>query len=117
VEIDLLRGGDVLLATRDLLPVQKLGGSRVCVSRATHPEQAEVYVFPLRDPIRPFRVPLRPSEADVVVEIQPLLERCYRSGRYWLADHSRPLDLPLSPEDAAWAADCLRQAGLLPSGG
>lgn len=113
VEIDLLRGGsDVLLATRDLLPAQAGVGSRVCVSRAIRPEQAEVYVFPLRDPIRPFRVPLRPGETDVVAELQPLLERCYRSGRYWLADHSRPLDPPLPPDDAAWAEECLRQAGL-----
>lgn len=113
-EIDLLRGGQD--ATR--IPRRSLGAraagdvSLVCVTRARAPWRAEVYTFPLRQPLPPFRIPLREQDADVVVELQPLLERCYRTGRYWQLDYSRPPEPSLSPEDAAWAGECLRQAGL-----
>lgn len=114
VEIDLLRGGrEATRIPRSLLGSRAAGDvSLVCVSREGARQRVEAYVFPLRQPILPFRVPLRAEEADVVVELQPLIERCYRSGRYWQLDYSRPLDPPLSPEDAAWAEECLRQAGL-----
>lgn len=86
--------------------------SLVCVSRARAPWRAEVYAFPPRQPILPFRAPLRAEDADVVVELQPLIERCHHTGRYWQLEYQRPPEPPLSPEDAAWAEECLRQAGL-----
>jgi hypothetical protein len=114
VEIDFLRGGwEATRASRHQLGPRAAGEvSLACVSRARAPWRAEVYAFPLRQPIPAFRIPLRDEDADVVVELQPLLERCYRTGRYWQLDYARPLDPPLSPEDAAWAEECLRQAGL-----
>ena len=114
VEIDLLRGGrEATRIPRSVLGPRADGDvSLVCVSRASARWRVEAYAFPLRQPIPPFRVPLRETDADVVVELQPLLERCYRTGRYWQVDYSRPPEPPLSPEDAAWAEECLRGAGL-----
>jgi hypothetical protein len=61
------------------------------------------------------RVPLRANDPDVPLALQPLIDQCYRSGRYWLTDFRRPLDPPLPPEDAAWVEERLRAAGLVTS--
>ena len=37
------------------------------------------------------------------------IKEAYETGRYDRTDYRRPLDPPLSPEDAAWAADLLRK--------
>jgi hypothetical protein len=59
-------------------------------------------------------VPLRPGDADVVVELQPLLDRAYAKGRYYnLIDYAEPPDPPLAAEDAAWAAARLTDAGVM----
>lgn len=54
------------------------------------------------------RVPLRERDEDVLLELQPLVDQCYRNGRYDTLDYSQATDPPLGPEDAAWAAALLR---------
>jgi hypothetical protein len=49
----------------------------------------------------------------VVLDLQQVVDEAYETGRYDRADYRRPLKPPLSPEDAAWAAELLRKAGRL----
>jgi hypothetical protein len=111
VEIDLLRGGQhtVAVSLEHLRPVRG-SALTVCVSRAAVLGRREVYRWALPQRLPVFRVPLRVTDADVVVDLQPIIDRCYVAGRYWLNDGG-DLDPPLSPEEAAWAAAQLRATG------
>ena len=115
VEIDLVRGGLFVLA----MPEKKL--PRKCrthylinVRRATHPEKAFLYPASFSVPLPNIRIPLRPSDADVVLQLQPLLDECFERGRYRL-HYGEPLNPPLSMEDAAWLKQRLQEQGLLPN--
>ena len=45
---------------------------------------------------------------------QPLLDRCYDTGRYAEeVRYDRPPDPPLTPEQQAWAEAILREKGVL----
>lgn len=115
VEIDLLRGGSHVTAInpgRLTLPPGTC--HHVCVSRPTVPGRArrEVYLCPLREPLPTIRVPLRLSDPDVPLALQPLIDRCYQTGRYWLADYTRDAAVFVAPEDIGWVGERLRAAGL-----
>jgi hypothetical protein len=56
-------------------------------------------------------VPLRPADPDVPLDLQSIVEQCYRNGGYDDIDYRREPEPPLSPEDAAWADALLRQQG------
>lgn len=115
VEIDLIRGGQHVLGVPLDHFTRAPGESYlVCVARMQPgcEGRREVYPCPLRQPLPTIRVPLRAGDPDVPLALQPLIDECYRAGRYWLTDHARDLAPPLSPEDAAWAAERLRAAGL-----
>lgn len=116
VEIDLIRDGLFVLA----MPERKL--PRRCqtpylinVRRATHPDEAFLYPVPLREPLPNIRIPLRPTDSDVVLQLQPLLDECYERGRYRF-DYQLPLDPPLAVEDEEWGDQLLREKGLRSSG-
>jgi hypothetical protein len=114
LEIDLIRGGRSAVAiASDRLPPAQGTGHLVCVARPrTGVERREVYLSPLRERLPTIRVPLRLDDPDAPLAIQPLLDRCYRMGRHWLAAYARPLDPPLPADEAAWADERLRTAGL-----
>ncbi len=115
VEIDLIRGGSHVAAVPLDQFTRPLGTSHlVCVARPTPTDftRREVYLCPLREPLPTIRVPLRPTDPDVPLAVQALIDRCYRTGRYWLADYRHPLDPPVAAEDAAWVEERLRAAGL-----
>jgi len=110
VEIDLLRAGPHVLQ----LPLSRYPESyrtpyKVCVRRRGG-GTAEIYRVPLREPLPTIRVPLRPDDADVPLELQALIERVYHHGRYDDIDYTVPPVPPLSPEDSAWADELLRVA-------
>jgi hypothetical protein len=114
VEIDLVRGGNHVAA----IGLDHLGRPAgtwhlVC---ATRPMPGllrhEVYLCPLREPLPAIRVPLRRTDQDVPLALQPLIDRCYRSGRYWLADHSHNPEPPVAEDDLPWIEERLRAAGL-----
>jgi hypothetical protein len=118
VEIDLIRGGQpaVALESRHLPPAE---GTRylVCVARPhTSVQRREIYLSPLRERLPTIRVPLRPGDPDVPLAIQPLIDRCYRSGRYWLTAYAQPLDPPLPAAEATWATERLQAAGFASKG-
>jgi len=111
VEIDLLRGGSWALPSRSLLkPVPE---GRVChhaaVTRPPRIQRCEFYILPLRQRLPAIRVPLRPNEADVALDLQVLVDQCYQGGRYGsVIDYSRPPEPPLPSDEAAWAEELLR---------
>jgi hypothetical protein len=111
VEIDLVRTGDWAVAV-DIghVPVKLRGIYRATVVRATRTDQCEYYAIPLTAPLPKLKIPLRPKDADVVLELQPLIEAAYTNGGY--ADDidysSSPL-LPLPKIIADWTSDWLKK--------
>jgi hypothetical protein len=114
VEIDVLRGGDHVLAIPlPLIPKQQRTPYMVCVRRAWVKGMAEVYPMPLGQPLPKIKVPLRQSDADLVLDLQPLIEQCYRRGGYdGTIDYKKDPALSFSEREAEWAYQLLRQAGL-----
>lgn len=105
VEIDLLRGGEHIVAVnaRRLEPHRPFS-YLVVVRRAVRPRAREVYPIPLRSPLPRVRVPLREPDPDVEADLQAILDRAWAAGAYFKrVDYGRSPDPPLSDEDAAWA--------------
>lgn len=96
VEIDLIRSGKCRTP---------------CCACVTRPGVAEFYPVSLREPLPNIRVPLRPRDADIVLQLQPLLDNCYLQGRYAGTDYARPPCPSLDPDDEVWADALLREQG------
>ncbi len=112
VEIDLLRGGErVLVAVPALIPPSHRTAYQICSWRAARPRQVEVFRVPLREPLPAFRVPLRPTDRDAILNVQAIVDQCYHNGGYDDIDYRGDPDPPLSPQDAAWADALLREQG------
>jgi hypothetical protein len=102
VEIDFTRQGRRrLLVSQDELPQSHRTPYLVSVWRAEEPARYEVYAIPLQRQLPAIRVPLRPGDADVRLELQPLIETVYETGRYDI-DYHKELDPPLGPGDREW---------------
>jgi hypothetical protein len=107
VEIDLLREGRRLFDfPMRLLTAQQHKPYYVTVYRANHPAQCELYAIDLREPLPVIAIPLRPADADVPLDLQPLIEHVYRTGRFPI-DYDDPCDPPLEEADAQWSKDLL----------
>ncbi len=52
--------------------------------------------MPLREPLPSIKVPLRPTDADAVIDLQSLLAKAYRNGAYDDIDYTRPPIPPLA---------------------
>jgi hypothetical protein len=113
VEIDLLRGGSHTVAVL-FETVHKPEGAfyLVCVSRATSTGFREVYAMPLRQPLKSIRIPLRPEDSDILLDLQPIVDRCYRMGSYWNSNYAEIPGPPLNADDAAWVSAQIQAAGL-----
>jgi hypothetical protein len=113
VEIDLLRGPRGRLKVREMdLPPERRTPYLVCVRRGwVSEERWEAYSMPLRQALPAIPIPLRESDAQVLLELQPLIERVYVGGGHDDIDYSVPAAPPLTEEDAQWARELLRQAG------
>lgn len=112
VEIDLLRSsrGRLPVGQVDLV-LERRTPYLVCVRRATAPSRWELYPVSLRAPLPRIPIPLRPKEPDVVIDLQPLIERVYAAGGHDDIDYRRPPEPPLEGGDAAWADELLKSAG------
>jgi len=116
VEIDLLRiGRHVVAVPLDNLLPELCTPYLVCVRRAALPSKAEVYPIPLSKKLPVVKIPLRQGDADVPLDLQALIEQCYRKGRYE-KDLNYGFDPhpPLTGPDAKWAAELLRGKGFRP---
>jgi hypothetical protein len=114
VEIDLNRFGTHTLAF-PLVHVKRRGrtGYMACVRRATLPGKAEVYPMPLWARLPVVKVPLRPGDADVPLDLQALVDQCYRNGGYeGTLNYAADSDPPLLGAEGEWAEEWLREKGL-----
>ena len=110
VEIDLLRRGRrVLMVEKEQIPPSDRTTYQVCVWRGSRPDVVEVYGVPLRERLPVIAIPLRPSDRDVPLDLQPILEQCYRNGGYDDIDYTAEPDPPLRTDDATWADALLRE--------
>lgn len=117
VEIDLPRGGrHVAAVPLDNIPVPRRTHYMVCIRRPTLPTKAGVYLMPLAEPLPIIKVPLRPGDADVPLDLQALITECYRNGRYeGDVDYRRDPEPPLTGPAATWVDELLRSKGLRPA--
>jgi hypothetical protein len=116
VEIDLNRFGTHTLAF-PLGHIKPEGRTAymACVRRATRRGMAEVYPIPLWHRLPVVKIPLRPDDNDVPLDLQPLVDQCYRNGAYeGTLDYAAEPDPPLLGADKDWADAWLCQKGLRP---
>jgi len=116
VEIDLLRAGGHGVAAPDYACADDNGGPRpyvVCVWRGYRPDRFEVYPVRLRERLPRFRLPLRRTDADIALDLQPLIDNIYRTGRYYMMDFEKPLSPTFAKHDEAWVNERLSEAGLI----
>lgn len=105
VEIDLNRYGTHALA----FPLQHLKPQgrtayMVCVRRAVLRGKAEVYPMPLWERLPVVKIPLRTNDADVPLDLQALVDQCYRNGAYdGTLNYAVDPDPPLFGADKEWA--------------
>jgi hypothetical protein len=101
VEIDLLRGGrrHALTGPRPESPYM------ITVFRRHLAPACDVWAAFTTRPLPRIAIPLDPPDPDVVVALQPIVDTIYELSRYAVQiRYDRPLDPPLSPEEAALAA-------------
>ena len=115
VEIDLNRSGPHTLAfPLDNLKPQAHTAYMGCVRRPKR-DKAEVYLMPLWQRLPVMKIPLRPEDADVPLDLQALIEQCYRNGAYeGTLNYAFDPDPPLYGADAEWAEEWLCEKGLRP---
>ena len=65
-------------------------------------------VLKLRERLPIIPIPLRKTDPDVTLDLQPLLDQAYRNGRYDRTDYRKPCAPPLEGEDAQWAEQLLK---------
>lgn len=117
VEIDLLRGGTHTTAIplsrlRQILPHFDY---HVCVTVIGDPIRFEVKPFRLADRLPSIAVPLDPGVRPVVIDLQPVLDHAYDSGRYRrLAKYADKSPVPpLTAEQQVWAEGLFQAKGVL----
>jgi hypothetical protein len=112
VEIDLLRGGDwVLLCPRENVPAEHRTAYQVSLYRASQPLGYDIYRVPLRERLPIIRIPLRADEEDATLDLQAIIDKCYRNAGYDFIDYTKDPVPPLDEADAAWADGILKQQG------
>lgn len=112
VEIDLLRAGAFALNYNPAnLRGAADGAYRVAITRTETPHRREVFLLQLREPLPVLPIPLRATEPEIALELQPLIDLCCQHSGLRTQHYERPLHPPLAAADAEWAAERLRTAG------
>jgi hypothetical protein len=111
VELDLvLQGQPTLEYSRDGLPDWDYA---VTVTRATKPEQYEIYTATLQKRLPRFRLPLAADDRDTVLDLHTAFTRCYDQGGFASRiDYKRDPVTRLDDDDRRWLNDLLRQQKL-----
>ena len=109
MEIDLLRGGTRMPPAHEY----SAGEYFVALFRMTRPGKCGPWPIGLRDPLPTVPVPLLPGEADLRLDLAPLVNAIYVGSNYGFSINYA---LPLSPQsknrdDAQWLEELLRSAG------
>jgi hypothetical protein len=106
IEIDLLRGGQRPLM-RDPWPKSPYA---LLVGRANQKLHCHVWTASFDRPLPIIPVPLTPPDADLQLDLQPLIDRVYDLSRYGRAiDYSKPLKPPLTAKEKTWFEARLRE--------
>jgi hypothetical protein len=109
LEIDLLRAGHRMPDYGEA----SSAAYRLLISRGADRPRAVLYPFGIRDPLPPLPVPLRPGEAEPIVDLGLVLAHVYARGRFGQRiDYRRPPVPLLSPDDEGWADAWLREPDL-----
>jgi hypothetical protein len=66
--------------------------------------------MPLRERLPRVPIPLRPEDADAVIDLQSLVDRIYELSGYDDLDYTRTVSPPLPPGDNEWAQDLIHAA-------
>jgi len=113
VEVDLLRTGRrVFSIAQRHIPESHRTMYQVCVRWGWEVATHRIYRAPLRERLPIIEVPLRSTDPLVPLDLQELVDQCYRNGGYDNdIDYGRDADPPLDPDDARWADELLRDAG------
>lgn len=117
VEIDLLVDGRWAMSSpHSNLPDQYCYPYRIAVIRGHLQAQAECYKVTLRERLPAIRIPLRPHEPDIPLDIQPLIDAAWERGTYSDIDYSRDTCPAFRKEDEAWIQERIAawKAGLVP---
>ena len=111
IEIDLLRKGRRVPMQGTLPSVPYF----VFICRREQRLATDVWPIRLDQPLPEVPVPLLPGDADAKLDLQQALTSVYdESGLRYMIDYSKPPEVPLSPEHAAWVDEYLRAAGIRP---
>ncbi|MDA1015176.1 MAG: DUF4058 family protein [Planctomycetota bacterium] len=110
VEIDLLRSGKFSLAMPEgRWPRAIPKPYKICIRQVRRPSQAFAIGGTFREPLPNINIPLRQADPAVALQLQELINDCYRRGRYAGIRYTEPLDPPFSTEDQAWVEALLRE--------
>jgi hypothetical protein len=114
VEIDLLGYGKETTLARNIIITDPADWRYiVCTYRVKGRRGLEVYAVPLREKLPNCRIPLRPPDDDVVLNLTAVFHRCYDIGGYdLLIDYSQPPSVPLSEVELAWLDGYLQEKGM-----
>ena len=108
VEIDLLRSG-VPSITR---PPLKPSDYRLMVSRGDNRRRGHYWPVSVRQAFPVMGIPLRGKDPDVPLDLNAILRAAYDNAAYDDSiDYRGDPDPPLSPDDAAWVDELLRERG------
>ena len=112
VEIDLTRQGrrDFVL-WMNAIPAPYRTTYQACVRRAWKRNVITVFPVPLRERLPVIPIPLRQTDREVTLDLQALIDQCYRNGRYELVNYQSDPVPPLGADDATWADALLKTAG------
>jgi hypothetical protein len=111
VEIDLLRAphrGRMAVTEADI-PPERRAPYIACVRLGWEPETWRAYPMPFRDPLPAIPIPLRQTDLEILLELQPIIDRIYVAGGHDDIDYTKPPEPALPDADAAWAVELLQQ--------
>ena len=112
VEIDLNRFGVHTLA---FSPANLVEGRAAYMASVRRPNTglAEVYSIELWQRLPTIKIPLRPTDADVLLDLQTIIDQCYRKGGYDdTLNYAVDPDPPLHGADKEWTESMLIEKGL-----
>jgi hypothetical protein len=115
VEFDFLRRGTHTTAV-PLTRLKRVAGRfDYHISVLVAGDEDELYVAPIQmtDRLPAIDIPLDPGVPAAALDLQPLYDRAYDTGRYtYFLKYDQPPDPPLTPEHAEWAAGVLKAKGV-----
>jgi len=114
IEIDLLRTGRHTVAVPEtVFEADMKPDYVVCLHRAKTGGAFDVWPVNIRQRLPRIDVPLEVGFADVVLDLQAIMDRAYNEGSFLRkTDYSQPPVPPLNDQDSLWADALLRERGL-----